>query len=89
MGDVVELNGATVADDRRTSLIAHFAACYDSYVRAHGHEPDGVVFMLGGTHQPVNFNWNVIGDASRDNGVHAFLCKASFALQQKLILPNG
>jgi hypothetical protein len=61
--NVVSLRGEGVASARRASFLQAVAESFDLYVKDHGCEPDGLVYVMAGIRQTSQIGWHIEGES--------------------------
>lgn len=74
--------GAPIRNDQKDHFTNHTGAAFDSYVLAHGYEPDAVVLVMGGLKQSARVAYSVRGDSQ--GGATSMLALAQAAIQREM-----
>ncbi|WP_395443591.1 hypothetical protein [Caulobacter sp. UC70_42] len=61
--NVVSIGKASIVSERREAFLQAVAQTFERYVSKYGYEPDAIVYIMNGTHQPSLIGWDIQGQS--------------------------
>lgn len=80
--NVVTISDVVRLSTHKQQLLDIVATSFDNYVDDNGYEPDGIVYVLGGSRQDLRSGWLSTGDSEQWN--RQFIASAHVQLMHDL-----